>query len=49
MERQLALLVRLIDDLLDVARITRGKLMLRRQPTTLQEVLRFGDRDRARR
>ena len=39
MERQLALLVRLIDDLLDVARITRGKLELRRQPTTLQEVL----------
>jgi signal transduction histidine kinase/CheY-like chemotaxis protein len=39
MERQLALLVRLIDDLLDVARITRGKLVLRRQPTTLEEVL----------
>src|SRR5690606_27566264 len=31
MERQLALLVRLIDDLLDVARITRGKLELRRE------------------
>jgi signal transduction histidine kinase len=39
MERQLALLVRLIDDLLDVARITRGKLVLRRQETTLQDVL----------
>jgi signal transduction histidine kinase len=39
MERQLALLVRLIDDLLDVARITRGKLVLRRQATTLDEVL----------
>ncbi len=39
MERQLALLVRLIDDLLDVARITRGKLVLRPQATTLQEVL----------
>jgi signal transduction histidine kinase len=39
MERQLALLVRLIDDLLDVARITRGKLELRKDPTTLQEVL----------
>ena len=39
MERQLALLVRLIDDLLDVARITRGKLVLRKQPTTLQAVL----------
>ena len=39
LERQLALMVRLIDDLLDVARITRGKLELRRQPTTLQQVL----------
>jgi signal transduction histidine kinase/ActR/RegA family two-component response regulator len=39
MERQLALLVRLIDDLLDVARVTRGKLVLRRHRTTLQEVL----------
>ncbi|HEY0310454.1 MAG TPA: response regulator, partial [Luteimonas sp.] len=39
MERQLSLLVRLIDDLLDVARITRGKLVLRRGPTTLQQVL----------
>ncbi len=39
MERQLALLVRLIDDLLDVARITRGKLELRKDPTTLQQVL----------
>jgi len=39
MERQLALLVRLIDDLLDVARITRGKLALRQQDTTLQQVL----------
>ncbi len=39
MERQLALLVRIIDDLLDVARITQGKLELRRAPTTLREVL----------
>jgi signal transduction histidine kinase len=39
MERQMALLVRLIDDLLDVARITRGKLVLRRHPTTLEDVL----------
>jgi signal transduction histidine kinase len=39
MERQLALLVRIIDDLLDVARITQGKLELRRTPTTLREVL----------
>ena len=40
MERQMALLVRLIDDLLDVARITRGKLVLRREATTLDDVLR---------
>jgi signal transduction histidine kinase len=39
MERQLALLVRLIDDLLDIARITRGKLELRKGTTTLQQVL----------
>ncbi|MCA1714679.1 MAG: response regulator [Gammaproteobacteria bacterium] len=39
MERQLALLVRLIDDLLDIARITRGKLTLRKQATTLDDVL----------
>ena len=32
MERQLAHMVRLIDDLMDVSRITRGKLELRRQP-----------------
>src|SRR5690606_24238942 len=35
MERQLALLVRMIDDLLDVARVTQGKLELRRQKVTL--------------
>ncbi len=39
MERQLDLLVRLIDDLLDVARINRGKLVLRPAATTLQDVL----------
>ncbi|MDI9237970.1 response regulator [Lysobacter sp. LF1] len=39
MERQLSLLVRMIDDLLDIARITRGKLTLRRGATTLQEVV----------
>lgn len=39
MERQLAVLVRLIDDLLDVARITRGRMELHREATTLQEVL----------
>jgi len=39
MDRQLDLLVRLIDDLLDVARISRGKLALRPAATTLQDVL----------
>jgi signal transduction histidine kinase len=40
MERQLALLVRLIDDLLDVARISQDKLVLRTATTTLDSVLR---------
>jgi signal transduction histidine kinase len=40
MERQLALLVRLIDDLLDVARISQDKLVLRPATTTLDSVLR---------
>src|SRR5690606_4902678 len=39
MERQLALLVRLIDDLLDIARISQGKLTLRPGPVALGEVL----------
>jgi signal transduction histidine kinase len=39
MERQVALLVRLIDDLLDVARISLDKLNLKQAPTTLQTVL----------
>ena len=38
--RQLAHLVRLIDDLLDVSRITRGKLELRRGRALLQDILR---------
>jgi PAS domain S-box-containing protein len=38
-DRQSAQLVRLIDDLLDVSRITRGKLELRRQPVALAEVI----------
>ena len=40
MDRQLELLVRLIDDLLDVARISQDKLVLRRTPTPLDAVLR---------
>ncbi len=38
-ERQLGHLTRLIDDLLDVARITRGKINLARQPVTLSDVV----------
>ena len=39
MERQLVQMVRLVDDLLDVSRITRDKLDLRREMATLQSVL----------
>jgi len=38
-ERQVALMVRLIDDLLDVSRITAGKLPLRRSRVELGEIL----------
>jgi PAS domain S-box-containing protein len=38
-DRQLAQMVRLVDDLLDVSRITRGKLQLRTQPTDLADVI----------
>jgi len=39
MSRQVALLVRLIDDLLDVARISQGKMALKRSPTTLNAIM----------
>jgi CheY-like chemotaxis protein/two-component sensor histidine kinase len=39
MERQLGQLVRLIDDLLDVSRITTGKLSLKLEVVTLQQVI----------
>jgi PAS domain S-box-containing protein len=39
MDRQMTHLVRLVDDLLDVSRITRGKLELRRQNVLLSDVL----------
>jgi len=39
MERQLEQMVRLVDDLLDVSRITRGKLELRREPVKLANVV----------
>jgi PAS domain S-box-containing protein len=40
MERQVAQMVRLVDDLLDVARITTGKVELRRQPIDLADAVR---------
>ncbi len=40
MERQLKQMVRLIDDLLDVSRVTRGKLELKRARVLLREVVR---------
>ena len=39
MDRQLRQLVRLIDDLLDISRITRGKIALRREPCELATIL----------
>jgi PAS domain S-box-containing protein len=38
-ERQIAHLTRLVDDLLDVSRITRGKVEIRKQPIELAEVV----------
>ena len=38
-ERQVAHMVRLIDDLLDVSRITSGKIQLQREPTPLSSLL----------
>ncbi|MGV3494629.1 MAG: ATP-binding protein [Ramlibacter sp.] len=38
MERQFVHLVRLVDDLLDVSRVSRGKVTLKKAPTTLQAV-----------
>ncbi|WP_363351891.1 CheR family methyltransferase [Methylocystis echinoides] len=39
-ERQASHLTRLVDDLLDIARITRGKIELRRQSVDLNDVIR---------
>lgn len=39
MERQVNLMVRLVDDLLEVSRITRGNIELRRVPVALADVL----------
>ena len=38
MDRQVRHLIRLVDDLLDVSRISRGKLELRKTPTSLADV-----------
>jgi two-component system, chemotaxis family, CheB/CheR fusion protein len=38
-ERQTGQIIRLVDDLLDVSRITRGKINLHKEPVTLAEVL----------
>jgi signal transduction histidine kinase len=40
MERQVRQMVRIIEDLLDVSRITRDKLELRKQPVDLCEIIR---------
>ncbi len=40
MERQVAHMVRMVDDLLEVSRISRGKIELRRERVQLAEVLR---------
>jgi PAS domain S-box-containing protein len=39
MQRQLDHMVHLVDDLLDIARIRQGKILLRRDPISLQSVL----------
>jgi CheY-like chemotaxis protein len=39
LERQVVHMVRLIDDLLDVSRITSGKIQLQRQPTSLGDLI----------
>jgi PAS domain S-box-containing protein len=39
MDRQVGHMVRLVDDLMDVARISSGKVELRRQPVTAREVI----------
>ena len=39
MERQIGHMVRLIDDLMDVSRITSGKIQLQRQPALLSELV----------
>jgi signal transduction histidine kinase/ActR/RegA family two-component response regulator len=40
MERQVGLLVRLVDDLMEVSRITRGKIELRKEPVEVAAIIR---------
>ncbi|XXX46314.1 GNAT family N-acetyltransferase [Sorangium sp. So ce119] len=40
MERQVGLLVRLVDDLLDVSRVTRGKIALERKSVDLADIVK---------
>jgi len=40
MERQLEQLIRLVDDLMDVSRISRGRIELRKAAITMEEVIR---------
>ena len=44
-ERQVDHLVRLVDDLLDVSRISRGKIELRKERVDLAAVVAAGGRD----
>lgn len=39
-DRQLSQMVRLVDDLLDVSRVSRGQIMLQKEPTALADVMR---------
>ena len=38
-ERQVGQLARLVDDLLDLSRVTRGKIVLRKQPVELVPIV----------
>src|SRR4029079_2641379 len=39
LERQVRQMARLVDDLLDISRITRGKLVLRKEPLDLSPII----------
>src|SRR5690606_38722500 len=39
MDRQLSHMVQLIDDLLDMSRVSKGKIVLRRETTPLQAII----------